>query len=232
MIMKRLIELAVITSVLLCGITSHAQCDTLRHNNTWFDGWISCEASANPNAARGDGHWIQYDFGQQYSLFDLRVWNMNAPDLLDYGMQNVVIDISSDGVTWTEYGQYVFTQAPGDSRYEGDEVMSFDSTIAQHVLITAIDNYGGTCYGLSEIRIRAQDLCPEDKIEWIAGDGDWDIPSNWCGNQIPTMDDEVVVPSGVKITIPRFYTANVWTLTMDPSSELVVKGNLVAHKPE
>ena len=230
--MKKLIGIAIAAFLLCLSVSTDAQCDTLRHNNTWFDGWISCTASANPNAARGNGHWIHYDFGQQYSLFELRIWNMNVPDHLNYGMQNVVIDISADGVTWTEFGQYVLPQAPGHSRYEGDVIMNFDTTNAQHVLITAIDNYGGSCYGLSEVRFRAQELCPEDKIEWIAGDGDWDVPSNWCGNKIPTADDEVVVPSGVKITVPRFYTANVWTITMDPSSELEVKGNLVAHKPE
>ena len=46
---------------------------------------ISCEESQNPNPARSAGHWIHYDFGQQYSLNELRVWNMNARDYLNYG---------------------------------------------------------------------------------------------------------------------------------------------------
>ena len=99
------------------------------------------------------------------------------------GLQNVVIDISTDGQSWSEHGQYVFPQATGQSVYEGHDVMNFDSTIARHVLITAIDNYGGDCYGLSEIRIRAHDLCEGEKVKWIAGNGNWDVPEKLVQEQ-------------------------------------------------
>ena len=209
-----------------------SQCYPDRHNSTWFDGWVSCEESVNPNPARGNGHWILYNFHQQYALFEMDVWNFNAPDYLDYGMQEVVIDISADSITWTEYGQVTFPQANGLNTYEGAEVLDFDSTLAQYVLVTAVSNYGGSCYGLSEIRIRAQDLCDEDRILWIAGDGDWNVPSNWCNNRIPTEVDEVVIPSDVVVTIPFLYTAHVWTISLDPDAELRMIGSLVAHKQE
>lgn len=217
---------------LLLAPGASAQCDTLRHNNTWFDGWISCEETINPNAVRGPGHWILYDFNQQYTLFEMHVWNTNAPDILDYGLQNVVVDISNDGTTWSEFGSYVFPQGTGDSRYSGVDVMNFDSTNAQYVLITAVDNYGGSCYGLSEIRIRARDRCLEDKIQWIAGNGAWDVPANWCSNRVPNQDDEVVIPSAVVVTIPFLYTAHVWNITLDPGAELEMVGSMILHKPE
>jgi|GEM_PF-3586567 len=223
------------TLTLLCilvNLKTEGQCDTLRHNNTWFDGWISCEEAMSPNAARGAGHWILYDFSQQYAMFEMRVWNTNAPEILDYGMQNVLIDISNDGVNWTEFGAFLFPQGTGDSRYEGVDVMSFDSINARYVLITGVDNYGGNCFGLSEVRIRARDRCLDDKIQWIAGNGAWDVPANWCSNRVPNQSDKVVIPSGVVVTIPFLYTAHVWTMTLDPNAELEMIGSMVVHNPE
>lgn len=229
--MKALItSFATIVCALLACADINAQCDTLRHNNTWFDGWISCEESASPNPVRGGGHWIQYDLGQSFTLFELRVWNMNAPDILDYGVRDVVIDMSVDGETWTEFGQYTVPQASGDPLYPGDEILNFDSAQARFVLITAIDNYGGQCYGLSEVRIRAHYICPENKVKWIAGDGDWDKPENWCAKLIPTELDDVIIPPDVKVTIPEGYTGHCWNITLEDDSWLDMRGNLVVHR--
>ena len=228
--MKKLMKpLFVLMSLVLCTQLG-AQCDTLRHNTTWFDGWISCEATENPNSVRGSGHWIQYDFGETYKLYELHIWNTNAPDLLDYGMQNVVIDVSLDGTTWTEAGQYLIPQADGDSHYEGAELMSFDSAIARFVIITAIDNYGGNCFGLSEMRVRASEACPEQKIEWIAGNGDWDVPSNWCAGRVPDKEDEVIIPSGVVVTVPIGFVGEAKKVDVDPTAELRVVGKLEVLK--
>lgn len=227
-------RLTTITTFLICALAAHlpAQCFMDQHNCTWFDGWISCDQQASPNPARDNGHWIMYDFGQQYELFEMHVWNTNAPDHLDYGLQNVVIDISADGINWAEFGQYVFPQGTGDMRYEGTEVMHFDSANARYVLITAIDNYGGSCYGLSEIRIRAHSLCLDDKQVWIAGDGDWNIAANWCSNRVPDEHDKVVIPSNVTVTIPFLYTAHVWTIDLDPDAELNMVGSMIVHKQD
>lgn len=230
--MRTICIILIAATSFLFGTEAKAQCDTLRHNNTWFEGWISCEETANPNATRGNGHWIRYDFNQVYTMFELRIWNTNAPDILDYGIKNAVIDISDDGITWTEFDTILISQGSGDSRYEGVDEMSFDSTNARFVLITALDNYGGECFGLSEVRIRARDLCPEDKIQWIAGNGAWDVPANWCSNRIPNQDDKVVIPAGVVVTIPFLYTAHVWTVTMEPTAELEMIGSMIAHKPQ
>lgn len=228
---KYILHISIILLYFLPG-SIEAQCFEDRHNTTWFDGWISCAEKVSPNPARPSGHWIMYDFDQVYTLFEMRVWNMNAPDHLDYGLQDVVIDLSDDGETWTEFGEHSFPQAPGSSRYEGDVPVDFDSANARFVLISALSNHGGSCYGLSEVRIRARDLCPDDQILWIAGNGNWDVPANWCNNRIPTEDDKVVIPSGVVVTIPWLYTAHVWSIKLDPTSELNMIGSLIAHKQE
>ena len=98
-----------------------AQCYPDRHSTTWFDGWVSCETSANPNAAYGETHWIMYDFGYEYQLLESVFWNSNEPDNINFGIQEFNVDYSKDGITWTNLGTYTLNQAPGTSIYEGEE---------------------------------------------------------------------------------------------------------------
>jgi hypothetical protein len=130
-----------------------AQCYMDQHNSSWFDEWASCTASPSPNSIRGNSHWIMYNFGEKYILKDLYVWNTNSNDNLDWGIQDALIDISNDGVNWTEYGTVTFSQGTGVNTYEGEWVADLNDIPAQYVLITAETNYGGACYGLSEIKI-------------------------------------------------------------------------------
>lgn len=146
--------------VLLFAFTSAnllAQCFLDRHNTTWYDGWISCTASVNPNPVRGESHWILYNLNYSYELYQMHIWNTNAPDYLADGMQDIVIDISNDGVTWTEVGEFQVPMADGTSTYEGLDLYDFEGTNAQYVLITGLTNHGGSCFGLSEIRIDVAD---------------------------------------------------------------------------
>lgn len=131
----------------------HAQCFLDRHNTTWFDGWLSCETSMNPNAARGESHWIMYDLNESYGLFKVHIWNTNAPEYLNSGMQDIAMDISQDGVNWTSVGEFQLPRADGTSTYEGVDLLDLGGIGARYVLITGLTNHGGDCFGLSEIRI-------------------------------------------------------------------------------
>jgi hypothetical protein len=95
-----------------------------------------------------------YDFGHQYKMGQMHVWNTNDVEYLDWGLRTVVIDYSTDGNSWTELGTFDFEQGSGKNTYEGFEGPDFQGVDAQYVLITAIDNFGGNCFGLSEIKIR------------------------------------------------------------------------------
>lgn len=140
--------------ILLMGSTSMmlGQCFPDKHNTTWYDGWISCEASLNPNPEHGLSHWIMYDFGKKIEMKAMHIWNSNIPGFLDYDMRSVAIDYSDDGLDWQELGIYEFEQATGKNIYEGFDLESFNSFRTRYLLLTAISNYGGDCYGLSEIR--------------------------------------------------------------------------------
>ncbi len=167
--MKHNIYLTFICVVVL-GISLKAQPLPDRHSTSKGDAWMSCTASANPNAIRGNGHWFMIDFGDTYALQNSTLWNFNTPErinsfenaswsitplpgkLID-GVKDIVIDISVDGVTWIEWGRYSVPMANGSSTYQGVIGPNFEGKIAKKILITAINNHGGTCYGLGEIRI-------------------------------------------------------------------------------
>lgn len=134
-----------------------AQCYPDRHSTNWFDGWVSCEPSPNPISSYGETHWIMYDLGYNYVLNETRFWNANEPKNLNFGINEFNIDYSLDGVTWDTLGTFNLDQASGSSTYQGSEGPSFNATKARYVLITPTSNFGGDCYGLSELKISITD---------------------------------------------------------------------------
>ena len=167
-IMKKILLITIFSAFTCANIL--AQCFLDRHNTTWFDQWISCTTSMNPNAERGESHWILYNFNYPYELFQMHIWNMNAPEYLTDGMQDIVIDISNDGVNWTEVGEFQIPMAEGTSTYEGLDLHDFAGTTAQYVLITGLTNHGGSCFGLSEIRINVAEFIVNNDVEPIQDD--------------------------------------------------------------
>jgi hypothetical protein len=148
-------------TVIVIFVISHlgmAQCFDNRHNTGIDNAWLSCEASPNPNVVRGMSHWIMYDLGEPYSLEETAYWGFNDPERLSNNIREIVIDYSLDGLNWTEWGTYTLEQAPGSTLYLGDEGPDLTGITTQYLLITAIDNYGGDCYGMSEIRFNVGDL--------------------------------------------------------------------------
>jgi len=110
--------------------------------------------------------------GDTYALSTSKFWNFNVPyranrqtyntnDITelpgrtDDGLKNVMIDYSIDGITWLEWGRFNMPKAPGSTFYQGDAGPDFNGLIARYILITALSNHGGDCYGLSELKIKA-----------------------------------------------------------------------------
>lgn len=128
-----------------------------RYSTNHFDGWTSCTSSNNPNATRGISHWIMYDLGEKYQLGTSHIWNINDPENLNNGIQNMVIDFSVDGISWTELGVYTMPQSDGSLFYNGVVGPNFNNEKFRYILMTAIDNYGGSCYGFSELKVTVAD---------------------------------------------------------------------------
>lgn len=147
-----------ITLFLVSGIQFlDAQCYPDRHSTNWFDGWVSCEPSQNPISSYGETHWIMYDLGYKYVLNETQFWNTNEPKHLDYGINEFNVDYSLDGVTWDNLGKFNIEQASGSLTYQGMEGPNFNATKARYVLITPTSNFGGECFGLSELKISITD---------------------------------------------------------------------------
>ena len=139
-----------ITTVIAVSVSG--QCLPDKHNTTWYDEWISCEPSENPNSENNASHWIMYDFGYEMKINGMHIWNCNVPSSLNFGIKNALIEYSDNATDWTKLDTFEFEKGTGLNDYQGFDLPEFDSFEAKYILITALDNYGGNCYGLSEIR--------------------------------------------------------------------------------
>lgn len=109
--------------------------------------WMSLGALPN---------WIQYQFDQVYVLSELWVWNSNQliESFASFGAQDVTIEYSVDGVTWTTLaGVPPFTRAPGAPAYAHDTTVNFGGVAAKYVKLTINSTWGTmTRASLSEVR--------------------------------------------------------------------------------
>jgi len=127
-------------------------CNDQTHSANIHDSWVSCERTENPNAIRGDSHWVLYDLGYVYSLGSTHFWNYNVFGSTENGMKEIAIDLSINGTDWTEAGIIELGEAPGSPTYEGETGIDLGETEVRYVLLTALDTWGGSCAGLSEVR--------------------------------------------------------------------------------
>lgn len=152
--MRKIYLLAIVITVGCSSLFSQAYPD--RHNTSWTDGWVSCEETESPNIKRDPGHWIMYDFGDQYALHASTIWNFNVPDTTGRGMRDIVVDYSNDGLTWTEVTEFTVPEAPGSAFYQGAAGPDFEGVVARYVLVSVLNNHGDpNCVGMSELRINA-----------------------------------------------------------------------------
>lgn len=131
--------------------------------------------------------WVAYDFGKVCKLHQMRVWNHNSQteSILGYGIQEALIEISPDGVTWTDFKTVQIDQASGSDDDTG-VIIPLDGIVAQTLRITALSNwsqFGFKTYGLSEVRFYAipmvarnplpvsgaADVAPQVALSWRSG---------------------------------------------------------------
>ena len=141
------------TFTILSISLTFGQCFTDRHSTANSAGWLSCIKTQNPNTERGLSHWIMYDLGEVHEIKESHFWNVNNPERLEEGVQEVVLDISIDGQSWWEWGSFTLDQSDGSAYYEGTSGPDFSGTNARYLLFTPVSNYGGNCYGFAELRI-------------------------------------------------------------------------------
>ncbi|NNE55656.1 MAG: T9SS type A sorting domain-containing protein, partial [Flavobacteriales bacterium] len=123
------------------------------HSNDVTDAWLSCDGEINPNPNRTEEHWIMYNLGAIYTLEDSHIWNYNVAGSTDNGVKDIVIDVSTDGNTWTEFMMWSAEEAPGSDDYMGEVGPDFAGTDALYVLISVMTNWGGDCQGFAELKL-------------------------------------------------------------------------------
>lgn len=136
----------------------YSQCFPDRHSTDWFNAWISCKEKENPNPANDPGHWILFDLKNQYTIDKIKIWNVNDPDHLDWGMKDLRIEYSLDSIIWNSAGEIALLRADGTNRYEGMDWMDVTIPKARYILLTAVTNFGGKCAGLAEIRFSGEKI--------------------------------------------------------------------------
>ena len=163
-----------------------AQCFPDRHSTNWFDAWISCKANPSPNPANGSGHWILYDLKNPYLIDKIKIWNVNDPDHLNWGMKDIRIEYSSDSLEWHSAGEFILNKGEGTNRYEGMDWFDVVIPEARYILITGLSNFGGSCSGLAELRFSAE------KIIIVTGTEDkQEVPAALQINILPNPFSEV-----------------------------------------
>lgn len=165
-------------------LCTNAQCTD--NGNYWNESWVSCTTSPNPNAVRGNSHWILYEFHENQYIDSSYVWNANRTGESGWGAKDVVIDYSADGTTWIELGTFTFPQGDESTTYAGFLGPRFNGVFLQKILITVLNTHdGGTCASLAEMQFKIDqtacygtiDVCgicngPGEMIWYIDADGD------------------------------------------------------------
>ncbi|MDI6447745.1 LamG-like jellyroll fold domain-containing protein [Anaerobaca lacustris] len=150
-----------------------------RHSLTDRDMWLTAPGAAGPV-------WIQYEFDRVYKLHELWVWNYNVQfeAVLGFGLRQVLVEYSTDGVEWTALGEVEFAKGPSTANYAHNTTVDLGGAAARFVRLTAVSGWGilGQ-YGLSEVRFfyvpvqarqpepadGATEVNPNVALRWRAG---------------------------------------------------------------
>ena len=99
--------------------------------------------------------WLLYEFDRTYKLNEMLVWNYNQQFelLLGFGIQNMTVEYTADGVEWVSLGGVDVAQATAKADYAANTTVDFAGAAVQAVRLTVNANWGGMAkYGLSEVR--------------------------------------------------------------------------------
>ena len=150
---KTLISYLIMVVFFLLKTMTFAQCVDETHTTNISDSWVSCQKDLNPNSARENSHWVQYDLGYLYKVDSMKIWNYNVSGETNKGMKNIVIDYSIDGINWTEATTSFLMEASGNDNYIGENMIDIGTVDTRYILLTANDTWGADCAGISEVRL-------------------------------------------------------------------------------
>ncbi len=132
--------------------------------------------------------WIQFEFETVKKLDTMKVWNSNsaAEGFMGYGVKGVLIESSTDGVTW-DVSEDVneFSRATGAPNYNQYDEIALGGIVAKKIRLKIQSNFGGfmKSYSLSEVQFTmipttarlpepgsgAVNIHPHEIVSWRAG---------------------------------------------------------------
>lgn len=150
-----------------------------QHSDDTTAMWVSDSKGVQPT-------WIQYEFDKVYMLDHVLIWNYNMmmEPAIGFGVKDVTIEYSADGVAWTALGDFEVPQATGEITYKPDAPIDLGRVAAKYVKFAIQSSWGGRAqYGLSEVQFfmvpaaarepvpasEATGVAPEVALKWRAG---------------------------------------------------------------
>jgi hypothetical protein len=119
-----------------------------QHSTESADMWLGTPSGADPVV-------LDYAFDRVYKLHEMLVWNYNVvfEQVLGFGLKDITVEYSADGVEWVTLGEVELAQATAAEDYTANTAVAFGGVAAQYVRLTINSAYGAVGqYGLSEVR--------------------------------------------------------------------------------
>jgi hypothetical protein len=112
--------------------------------------WLS-NGAGDPEVQNGGTPWIQFDLGEEQMLEELVLWNYNETNLAKRGIQTADIYYSTDGVSWTLFGNESFTQSSGTAGTVVGQSVDLEGITARYIKFENLTNFGDGYYGVNEV---------------------------------------------------------------------------------
>lgn len=135
----------------------------------------------------GEPTWIQYEFDALYKLYEMWVWNYNVQFelVLGFGLKDVTVEYSTDGIDWIVLGEVQFAQATARADYTANTTVDLGGVAARFVRLTVSTGWGPLGqFGLSEVRFFHKPAAPRDPTPAVGVTGvDLDVTLDWRGGR-------------------------------------------------
>ena len=173
-----------------------------QHSTSTADMWAGALPADGPL-------YIQFEFDGLYKLKEMLIWNYNDQyeTFLGFGLQNVTVQYSENGLDWNTWGNLSFAQATCRADYVANTTLDLHGIAARHIRLEVHTVFGTAGKaGLSEVRflyvpVLARQPQPPDGevgvnpnsvLQWRAGrEADW--------HEVHFSDDEAALGDGTAL---------------------------------
>ena len=111
--------------------------------------------------------WIRIDLPAAATPRGVRIWNHNQAGLTDRGFRRARVCMSADGANWQVRAIEIPRAAGSDAEPSSLEVQ-LDGRPVRSLILAADTNYGGTCFGVSEVQLLTRREVKESELPFPA----------------------------------------------------------------